>query len=509
MNYVNDLKKAQEEMTIARIGMNLCFELLEFKNPLLKKIAEMQYNKVSLAEELNIKKEMNSLKTILSNSIDLSKSNNDIDYLSIKEKINSEMNKNGIDLQSKVQNRMLDTIRYNSTINALEIFTEQYIEALSKYNYYQRKQIEEPSKQKESHTNSDNKQDDYSSMSEEELKNSIIASIEKHINNQENYGDISEQLERQLVQLYPSLKEKNKYFSLDILKKGIELSSIAARKKFNYIEIANAAVLTFEIVTKDLLYGSNEIETPEIFRKVGISDSLEKYEQIYNKYMKFYNNLSAQEQEWINNNLKTNIQYQKLFGEGIVSPKEMKNHINQYISNYIIKNKDSFINDSQALVRISHAVKYMNLEEVKMVYQGIVSEDSKNPYNQRMSQEKMGIIQEIFGEVSLDKIDETQVQTSKTDSNEVTERDRKIAAIIVNLFKEEPISKKYKQISQKDDLTSLYQSLFEQHDSKKNTTPSIFGLERVMNSFKNLQRWALSKMIGTDQDTYQGGYTKK
>ena len=77
-----------------------------------------------------------------------------------------------------------------------------------------------------------------------------------------------------------------------------------------------------------------------------------------------------------------------------------------------------------------------------------------------------------------------------------------------------PINKKFERIAQTEDLTNLYESLFEEYNSKKSATPSIFGIERVMDAFKKLQKWVFSLLMvdtsqDTNQDTNQDGVTKK
>ena len=516
-NYDKFMEEAEKKRTTAIICMRLCFESLEFR-PILDKIAKMQFEKVLSTKDSSIQKEMDKLMYFLSICMDDSKRNKEIDYISAREKIKDQLRLNGVNFSSSDVSRLLIPMQNNNPFKALQIYMNQYKEAVSNYEYYQRKKIEELTAKQENRTNSqstrtDTKQDYFSSMPEEELKKNVIAGIEKYVNNQENYGGISEQLERQIVQLYPSLKEGNKYFSLDVLKQGIKLSSLASKKNYYYSEIATAAVITFNTTVKDLLQGADYTnKASDIFMRVGVSDSLKKYEQIYNKYMKYYNSLTQQEKAAVNDAIKRTLDYQKLFGDEIVSPEEMKNHINRHVSQYIIKNKDSFIQNIQLL---SHAVSYMSPEEVKMVYKGIISEDNRKPFNLRMKQEKLEDAQEIFGKVALDKIDRASAQKLNVHhSNEVTEQDRKIAAVIVGLFKEKPINKKFERIAQAEDLTNLYESLFEEYNSKKSATPSIFGIERVMDAFKKLQKWVFSLLKvdtsqDTNQDTNQDGFTKK
>ena len=511
-NYDKFMEEAEKERTIAIICMRLCFESLVFR-PIIDQIAKKQFEKVLSTKDKSIQQEIDNLMKILPKCMDDSKQNKEIDYISARDKVKEQLSLNGVQLSQQDEFRILIPMQYNDAYKALKIYMDQYKKAVLNYEYNQRKKIEELTAKQENRTNSqskrtDTKQDYFTSMPEEELKKNVIAGIEKYINNQENYGGISEQLERLNVQLYPSLNEGNKYFSLDVLKQGIELSSLVSKNNYYYSEIATAAVITFNTTVKDLLQGADYTnKASDIFMRAGVSDSLKKYEQIYNKYMTFYNRLSQHEKEAVNDAIKRTLDYQKLFGDEIVSPEEMKNHINRHVSQYIIKNKNSFIQNIQLL---SHAVSYMSPEEVKMVYKGIISEDNRKPFNLRMSQEKLEDAQEIFGKVALDKIDRVSAQKLSVHSNEVTEQDRKIAAVIVGLFKEKPINKKFERIAQTEDLTNLYESLLEEYNSKKSATPDIFGIERVMDAFKKIQKWALSLiMTDTAQDTKQDGFTKK
>ena len=514
-SYIDDrLDDADKEMKCAEVEMKVAFKMIEFKHELFEKIAKMQLDKTLNENDLGYEKRLISLNDMIKNNYMKKKNEEEIIKL-----VQDELRIRHIKDYEITEKIVYDILHMKNSSDLIS-FVRKYKKAVDNYRKYQTEKLKKLDEKKlKAKEEVDSKpttiESNISYGSSEDMKENLIKEIEIYINDGNKLA-MPNALKTKIERAYPNLNNYDSFYSYEILYEGIELSNIEHRKKFMDIEITKAAILTYKILTEYLISGYSSSSSPkeELFNRFNIKDSLKKYEQIYDKYMKFYNSLSKEEKENILNRINNNSYYKSLFGEGIITPEKLKDKVNLYVKNYIIENKRTFFPAYNEYGKTSHALKYMTPEEVNRVYIGVTANEDYY-YSNYMSNEKREKYQTMFAKIVLNKLEEKSNSSSAyhLSNEQQAEIDRKIAAIIVNLFKEEPINKNYQQIAQRDDLTSLYQSLLEQHNSKKNTTPSIFGPERVMNSFKNLQRWALSKMIGTDQDsnqdTYQGGYTKK
>lgn len=172
-------------------------------------------------------------------------------------------------------------------------------------------------------------------------------------------------------------------------------------------DLLDMALIIYNDLPKELTTLRSASSEKSIFierltNQVGVMQYLEKYEQAYNIYMKYYNKLSDEEKNKIKErfNSKPHAKYDKLNIKDfdILRPEELKNLVNYKVSD-LMKEKYLTYGDSDTLdvhSRLRKATKFMSNEQIVTTYHMLVRERDKYTSYSTMSEEEIKYRREWF-----------------------------------------------------------------------------------------------------------------
>ena len=363
--------------------------------------------------------------------------------------------------------------------------------------------------------------DPFYAETEEESKRLAKERIDKKTKDGYTYADITTEERKSIKKLYPELdfeKTGNNYYRVETLNKGMEIDYIANMKDIYVADIMNIGILTLDVVTKELLEGSR-VGEPELFAKIGIRNSLEKYKIAYNKYMNYYRNLDSIEKDKISKQIEDNNRYVMNFGKLIITPEGLKSVINHKVTEYIINNYRNFYNyqNGDIYTKTMNATKYMTIEEIVSLYKGIEN-DLENQDNFGQTDEEREAIEE--GKIERIReyqeafalVIETHLEKNKkpVDMNKLSveeqirmteEETKKLAAIINDILREKPLSPRLREILETHNLEGKGTALLEAHNAKEEAKGRLFGMSKVKKAFAQISgKWARYLMLMEKED---------
>ena len=198
-------------------------------------------------------------------------------------------------------------------------------------------------------------------------------------------------------------------------------------------DLLDMALIIYNDLPKELTTLRSASSEKSIFierltNQVGVMQYLEKYEQAYNIYMKYYNKLSTEEKEKIKErfNSRPHAKYDKLNIKefDILHPDELKNLVNYKVSDLMKKNYLTY-GDSDTLdvhSRLKKATKFMSNEQIVTTYHMLARERDKYTSYSTMSEEDIKYrrewferLQRNFAHLLLQRLTPEQKENKTTD----------------------------------------------------------------------------------------------
>ena len=527
--YDREIERCQKELKMYALGMDVSIKFLDIKNERVKEKLQDRAYKIRSAdiEKAGKLKEKfnNELKKITQTKITL--------YTKVEDVIEQQKIRYDKDLDYDKIHDIAKIISENP-VSALKFYTSQYIETKKQIEKLKKAKIEDAKMQAESLREEENKNVDrlgtdytytptydysytsydepvrskprpYSGMNNEESKKLVEAMIDKEIADKYGYVSLSYDEEQRIKELYPELNNYEGYYSVDTLKDGIKIENIMNKKDIKVEEIMNLGLLTIHVVAKELLQG-NKIAEPKLFSKLNMKGNLEKYKKAYDKFMNYYNKLSPKEKEAVSKQIESNERYVNIFGKRIANPEHLTNIINKAVINHIKNNYIEFYgyNNDDYFSKTLHAAKYMSVEDIVELYNGIKLEAEKYPIYgrdeaeakrmQEAHREFLAKLQRDFANVILTKLNQSNKSDKTHNMSEeellkhIKNENEKVAAIIIDLFKETPIAEDLQRIANEKNLEGKGTNINETHKIKQEVETRIYNLSPVKKAFIQMTR---------------------
>ena len=244
-------------------------------------------------------------------------------------------------------------------------------------------------------------------------KKEVIHGIEDYIN--KNYKTICynhaipyEDMEELRV-LFPELRSyKSPYYNLDTIENLIETSCIIKSVQENkYIDIEtlmNLAINCHSLVTRRILTYDMENKEDEyadarkLIAYINLDNPIKVYEQAYNTFFNFYNNLSTEEQREVCVSIERKMpyEYKSLFNiadaipyeiDTVVNNARLKKTINDTVKHEILFNnviRFDDLDNKEIPMLLAYATIYMNDSDVLDIYRSL-EEKNERAYKEMKS----------------------------------------------------------------------------------------------------------------------------
>ena len=530
--YSRQIERLERERIIAALAMNTAISFISFKNERIRnklrdRIRNLTSSSLDKATSMR-KKLTNDLKKVESKSFITSF---DVEDLLKNNQSRYQIKLDYRELQSIARTIADDpvaalkeySLSYNNTRRQIEQLKKDQEESKKAEEERKREQarqqireyeepVSTPTSYYEPRRTEPVKKVPYLGTTDDESRKLLQESIDKEIANKYGFIGFSYDEEKRIKELYPELSSSMGYYSVKTLEKGVRINNIATKADVNTDEIMEMGLLTFEVVTKELLE-NNRFKSVDIFNKIGMNNCLEKYKTAYKKYQNYYKKLSPEQKDKIKEQIKGNKRYANMFNDQIASPELLTAVINIKVSNYIVENYFSFYNYEQKdfYMKTSHATKYMSIQEIVSLYKriefkererGIYTQNDEDRRLQEQSKrEYLEQLQRDFANVILSRLESYNKQVDYFKMSDIEkevynrETQEKLAAIINDLFKEQPLSASLQE-SAKSNEVGRGENLVETYESKKQAHTQVFGLSRIKKAFAKISgKWSKYLML--------------
>lgn len=213
-------------------------------------------------------------------------------------------------------------------------------------------------------------------------------------------------------------------------------------------ELLDMALIIYKDLPKELVTLRTASSEKSIFlerltKKVGVMDYLEKYEQAYTLYMKYYNKLSDEERTNLkaNFNKKPHAKYEKLNIKEfeVLKPEEVKRLVNYKVTDLMKENYNIYGSTQTIDVhsRLRKATPFMTMEQVAMTYHQLKAEKDKYVSYSTMTEDEIKYrrewfttLQRNFAHLLIQKLSREQKQDKTVD--------KQLYLICKEYLKEEP-----------------------------------------------------------------------
>ncbi len=513
--YQRQIDQFEKDKNIARMAMDICIEFIEFKNKNTEiKVKErmQRLRQAELGDISPIRKKFNT-------ELDKVKQTKRVLSFEVVDMIEQRQERYRLKLKYDQIDEIAEMIAENP-VSALKHFTSDFIVAKreienilqekendkledkkareeEEYTYpefqptyttssYRRKKYEEPKP--------------FTGATDEESKELVEARIDERIG--KPYGSrFTYEEEKRLRELYPELDHRG-YYSLDTLDSGIEISRLSNKGDLKLMDIMELGMLTLEVVKKELTNPTFTI-TPELYKKIGIEDSFEKYKAAYEKFKAYYKTLSPTQQDSLKDQLMNNESYTQTFGEEVITPDGLKAVINGSVIRYIEKHYKEFYgynNTTDFFMKTHKAVKYMDVDDIVSLYRGIKYEatrfgiSTEKPEERRREEaarkEFLEHLQRDFASLIIGKLgamgEAKRNATYEEELAELEEEEKKIVGVIKDILKEEPLDSRLRKLDREFTLDGVGDSLVETSEIKKRAKIRINGLPKVKLRFAKM-----------------------
>ena len=535
--YDEQIERYEEQRAIAVLAMNVCASIMKLKNErsrekIRRRIIDLQtadVNKLGavsakLSSELSKVKE----KTYVP-SHDVEKI---IDKLEPNYKVQLDYNKR-YGLASEIGSNPVVALRsysnqYVAAKRTIERLKKEKEESKNRKNEQEKQQVEEQRYDGSYGTFHVNPTPTYGTMSttnvttpvpfgartDTESKNLIKTKIDEKITAKFESLSFSYDEVQKIKELYPEFDSYNEYVSIDTLKEGIKIERIANKKSKDVKDIMDMGLLVLDVVKKELLHGTSEVE-PDLFSKLGMKNSLEKYKKAYDKFMLYYKSLNPTEKNKVDKIISEDINYTSRFGDKIATPDTLKDRINHEVINYVRDNYTNYYygcNVTSMYSKTMHLSKYMSVEDVSVMYHEIV--DSINNYGiyarddeerKRIvdgRRETIGKFQESYSQVILSKLQHYNKEKNIEKMSDVEKEqffhklEEQLASICVEILKEQPVSEAYSKYVGNSLTKETGENLKGTYEAKKEASARVYGLSSVKKAFAQMSgKWSRYLML--------------
>lgn len=536
--YYNErIKDYEQERAVAALAMDICVGYIDFKNDRERKKAK---DGIYLIQNVDMAKAQKGHKKIL-DSIKKIEQLSHTSSFEISRSIQEMQRSYRLNLTSSDCDRIADEIR-KDPVEALRTYARRYmyakqsIQRLEKEKEEAKNKAAERRKQTESsktiresgygtysgtssyssydkYERTPIKKTPYSGSTPEQSKELIKEDIDKKIANE--YGShkfSSEEIDR-ITKLYRRINAYGKgYYSIDTLEKGIQIEKIVSKNELNIDDIMNLAIATYEVTVKELLFHNSLNESNELFRKIDAINSIYKYKEGYNKFMKYYSSLSQEAKKEIDRQITNNRDYNRLFGKNLVTPDALTLKVNNYVSDYLVKNRKNVYPTTDYYSRTTHATRYMDIDQIANLYKRLKYDIYEAPIRAEDPEEEKRIIENRKRELAQLQKDFAHVILTKTQSfsklKDITKMDEKeqekyfeeqnakLASICKDIFEEEPIAEELKEEVRKHNLEGRGTNLKDSYEAKKSVSDRVYGISSIKKAFAQVTgKWARYMML--------------
>ena len=537
-SYYNErIKDYEKDRAVAALAMDICVGYIDFKNDRERKKAK---DGIYLIQNVDMAKAQKGHKKIL-DSIKKIEQLSHTSSFEISRSIQEMQRSYRLNLTSSDCDRIADEIR-KDPVEALRTYARRYmyakqsIQRLEKEKEEAKNKAAERRKQTESsktiresgygtysgtssyssydkYERTPIKKTPYSGSTPEQSKELIKEDIDKKIANE--YGShkfSSEEIDR-ITKLYRRINAYGKgYYSIDTLEKGIQIEKIVSKNELNIDDIMNLAIATYEVTVKELLFHNSLNESNELFRKIDAINSIYKYKEGYNKFMKYYSSLSQEAKKEIDRQITNNRDYNRLFGKNLVTPDALTLKVNNYVSDYLVKNRKNVYPTTDYYSRTTHATRYMDIDQIANLYKRLKYDIYEAPIRAEDPEEEKRIIENRKRELAQLQKDFAHVILTKTQSfsklKDITKMDEKeqekyfeeqnakLASICKDIFEEEPIAEELKEEVRKHNLEGRGTNLKDSYEAKKSVSDRVYGISSVKKAFAQITgKWARYMML--------------
>ncbi len=536
--YYNErIKDYEQERAVAALAMDICVGYIDFKNDRERKKAK---DGIYLIQNVDMAKAQKGHKKIL-DSIKKIEQLSHTSSFEISRSIQEMQRSYRLNLTSSDCDRIADEIR-KDPVEALRTYARRYmyakqsIQRLEKEKEEAKNKAAERRKQTESsktiresgygtysgtssyssydkYERTPIKKTPYSGSTPEQSKELIKEDIDKKIANEFcSHKFSSEEIDR-ITKLYRRINAYGKgYYSIDTLEKGIQIEKIVSKNELNIDDIMNLAIATYEVTVKELLFHNSLNESNELFRKIDAINSIYKYKEGYNKFMKYYSSLSQEAKKEIDRQITNNRDYNRLFGKNLVTPDALTLKVNNYVSDYLVKNRKNVYPTTDYYSRTTHATRYMDIDQIANLYKRLKYDIYEAPIRAEDPEEEKRIIENRKRELaqlqkdfahailtktqSFSKLKDITKMDEKEQEKYFEEQNAKLASICKDIFEEEPIAEELKEEVRKHNLEGRGTNLKDSYEAKKSVSDRVYGISSIKKAFAQVTgKWARYMML--------------
>lgn len=516
--YENQINELERDRKIAALGMNAAIAFIKFKNDREKSKVRDRVRSLTTS---NLD-QVSTVRKRLKKDLDKIKDNTHVSNFDVEDYLENNESRYQIELDYGERSNIARVISRNP-VAALNQYSMDYISAKRRIDQVRKDQERDKQEKEKEKTRREYEEPTYepirqrpvkevpfSGISDEESRRLIQEQIDKEIASKYEFFGFSYDEQKRIRELYPELNHYSDFYSVETIEKAININKITNKEQIKAEEMMNLGLLTIDVVTNDL-FQNNRFTSIDIFNKLGVSNSLNKYKSAYNKYRRYYKSLSPEQRQQIETQISNNKNYSELFGNSIASPELITSRINLRVSNYITDNYTQFYNYNQKdfYSKSIHATKYMSIQEIVNLYKRIeYKEQDRRIYatndEDRITMEKakrdyLAQLQSDFARIILSRL---ETHNKQVDYNKMTpeeqerylkEENIKLAAIINDLFKEQALSPSLQKIGV---VEGKGENLVDTYEAKEQAKTQVFGLSKIKKAFAKVTgKWSKYLML--------------
>ena len=513
--YQELINKHLREQKMASLGMLICGMQFEFKSDRKRQKFSEKYSKMKDSD----------LSVMRDKKKDLMKALFTVDNIKLMEdkELLDKIARNAkfikLEITLEEAETMIEAIKKDAK-GAYMQYASDYVRATANLEERSRKYAELKAQQKDSekeefrNINSDYREPIKESKVKEERKKEIDAKIDEMTTRKTTPYGISTEIEDDIKVLYPELDSNNMYYSTDTLVRSIKIENYSNKGKIQIQDIMEMALQVTEVIARELLFNSNSDVNCELFDKLSVNKSFDKYVEAYNKYMNYYNSLNNIEQDKINMLIGKNEEYVELYGKYIVTPELMRKKINEVVSDYILSNRDTYYEDNEFYNKTRHATQLMEPDKLKELYKNIqrYKQEDRGYYLRREDEietfetRKQAYLEKMqidFARVMLEKLESYNKDKNRfilSKENE-KERDLKIIAVCRDCFNDEILSPYFANLAKENDTSGILRDLSGTYSAKKVAKDRIYDISNIEKTMAKISgKWSKYLML-MDKDT--------
>ena len=509
--YNDEIRRFESKQKEAIIAMAVCLDLIKYKN---------ERNRRKINDIIsNLKKsdlsQSTSLSKALAKELDkVDKTKRFISSFDVKKMLEEKGTKFSFSIDTRKALEMAEKIA-NSPDTALKHFVYDFNQArrdIKRTGEERTKKLEQEEERKRERARKkleeEQRKHPYNGITDEESKRLLSEDIDNKLDSSD-YRFSSEESAR-IRELYPQINYGNMYYSIDTLEKGMAIDRLSKKDRPQVMLMINIVYDVIDVVTNELLY-NNDLSKPDIFTKVGVEKSLEKYKKAYDKYMAYYQSLTPEQRRKEEEQIAYYPDYQEAFGNHIATPEQIITAANNKIKNRMIKQQRDFFGvRAEKCFRVtSHATKYMEIEEIAELYKSIRYEFEKTTYwnsedkaTVELYKEYLEKIQIDFSNVILNRLEKNNKEVSFSKMTEAEkkayyeEQNEKIAAICIDILKEQPLSSFLQDKARNHDLEGRGNNIKETYEAKETAKRRVYGLSTVKKAMAQISgKWSRYTML--------------